>query len=89
MRSRAEAGFSEQQRFAILKLFKQYEKTRALRRDWDLGDWVFHIHRRVGSVHDTPCSPGVQKKWFFPDAAKFQEIYIDEVCARVLVGNTC
>lgn len=76
--SRAEAGFSEPQRHAILKLFKQYEKIRALRRDWDLGDWVFHIHSRVGSVYDPPSPPGV-RKWFFPHAAKFQEVYIDEV----------
>lgn len=59
------------QREAIYKLFVQYESVKINRGDWDLMDVVWHIHKRAGGGQG---AVGVG-----PAAAKFQEIYVDEV----------
>lgn len=43
-----------------------YEKRKAVNNDWDMGDWVAHLHQQL-RLHPFPCD------------SRFHFIYIDEV----------
>lgn len=55
-------------RHTIYDLFQQYERMKGQRFEWDISELTSHLYQQL-SAH---C---------FPEAAKFDYIYIDEVCA--------
>ncbi|KAF5827776.1 P-loop containing nucleoside triphosphate hydrolase protein [Dunaliella salina] len=57
------------QREAIYSLYLKYEKMKREYNDWDMADYTQHLHSQLGSISFNAI----------PSAAKFDEIYVDEV----------
>ncbi|KAF5830889.1 AAA domain-containing protein, partial [Dunaliella salina] len=57
------------QREAIYSLYLKYEKMKREYNDWDMADYTLHLHSQLGSSSFNAIPP----------AAKFDEIYVDEV----------